>query len=48
MEVLKDIAESVDSMLSFTIVTPCNYSHGKMPALDIKVSINEDKFNRID
>ena len=48
MKVLKDVAESIDSMLKFTIDTPCSYSDGKMPALDIKVNINEKENNRID
>ena len=48
MEVLKDVAEAVDPMLKFTIDTPCNYSEGKMPALDIKVNVNEEQHNRID
>ena len=35
-------------MIKFTIDTPCNYSDGKMPALDIKVNVNEEQHNRID
>ena len=48
MEILKDIAESIDKGLKFTIDTPCNYEDGKMPALDIKVCINETFNNRMD
>ena len=48
LEILKDIAESVDPMLKFTIDTPCSYSDGKMPALDIKVSVNIAESFRID
>ena len=36
MEILKDVAESIDDMLKFTIDTPCSYGDNKMPALDIK------------
>jgi hypothetical protein len=35
MEVLKEIAESIDEMIKFTYDTPCNYLDQKMPALDI-------------
>ena len=48
MEILKDIAESIDEMLKFTFDTPCNYEDGKMPALDIKVNVNKEMKNRID
>ena len=48
MEVLKDIADSVDSMIKFTFDAPSNYKDGKMPALDLKVSVNEEKESRID
>ena len=48
MEVLKDIANSIDDMITFTFDTPSNYIEGKMPALDLKVSVNEEKGNRID
>jgi hypothetical protein len=48
LEILKDIADSVESMLKFTIDTPCSYSDGKMPALDLKVNVNKEENNRID
>ena len=48
MEILKDIANSIDDMLTFTYDVPSNYSDGKMPALDLSVSINEEEENRID
>ena len=48
MEVLNDIANSVDPLLTFTFDTPCNYSDKKMPALDIKVRVNVEEKNRID
>ena len=46
MEVIRDIAGSVDSMITFTYDIPGNYSNGKMPALDLIVSINQAKDNR--
>ena len=48
MEVLQTIANEIDAMLTFTIDTPCNYSNGKMPVLDVEVCINEKECNRID
>ena len=48
MEVLKTIAESVDSMLKFTYDTPCKHSDGKMPVLDLKVNINAEMQNQIE
>ena len=48
MEVLKQIAESVDEMLKFTIDLPSKHGNGKLPVLDIQVNINKDKNNRID
>ena len=46
MEVIRDIAGSVDSMISFTYDIPGNYSDGKMPALDLTISINQAQCNR--
>ena len=48
MEIMKDVAESVDSMLKFTFDTPCSYKENKMPALDIKVNVNHEENERID
>ena len=48
MEVLQEIANSINPMIKLTVDTPCNYEDGKMPALDIKVNINLKKNNRID
>lgn len=48
MEVLEDVANSVDNMIKFTHDTPCSYKDNKMPALDIKVNVNEEMQNRID
>ena len=48
MEVLQEVANSVDEMIKFTHDTPCSYEDKKMPALDIKVNVNEEMENRID
>ena len=48
MEVLQDVANSVDNMITFTHDTPCNYPDKKMPALDIKVNVNQEMKSRID
>ena len=48
MEVLQDIAHSVDKMITFTHDTPCNYPSKKMPALDIMVNVNQAMKDRID
>ena len=39
---------SVDNMITFTHDTSCNYPDKKMPALDIKVNVNQEMKNRID
>ena len=48
MEILKDVSESTDEMLKFTIDTPCSYEENKMPALDLKVNVNHEENERID
>ena len=48
MEVLQEVANSVDKMITFTHDTPCNYPSKKMPALDIMVNVNQEIKNRID
>ena len=48
MEVLRNIAESIDSMLKFTFDTPCKHPNGNMPVLDLGVKMNTEMNNRID
>jgi hypothetical protein len=48
MEVIKEIAESIDPMIKLTIDTPCNYEDDAIAILDLKVSINAEEHNRID
>ena len=43
MEVFKDIAESIDDMISFTIDYPGNHKNGKMPVLDVQSAINKNE-----
>ena len=48
MEVVQEIANSINPMIKLTVDTPCNYEDGKLPVLDIKVDVNEAEGNRID
>ena len=45
---MKDVAESVDSMLNFMFDTPGCYEENKMPALDIQINVNHEENERID
>ena len=45
MEVFKDIAESIDDMISFTVDYPGNHKNGKMPVLDVQAAINKEEEN---
>ena len=44
MNVIQEVANSINPMIKLTVETPCNFKDGKLPVLDIKVNIN----NRID
>ena len=48
MEVIVEIAQSVDGMIKFTYDIPDNYKDKKVPVLDVKVKINKKEENRID
>ena len=48
MEIIKDIAESVDEMIEFTFDFPGNHKSRKMPVLDVEASINKEKQNIIE
>ena len=48
MDVVQQIANSVNPMIKLTVETPCNFKDGKLPVLDIKVNINQNEMNRID
>ena len=43
MEAVRDITNSVDSMIRMTIDVPSNYSDNKVPMLDLNVWIKENK-----
>ena len=48
MEIIRDIAETIDPMIKLTIDTPCNHDGRAIPILDLEVNINADEDNRID
>ena len=48
MEIIQQIANSVNPMIRLTVETPCNFKDGMLPVLEIKVRINEIEMNRID
>ena len=48
MEVIKDIAESVDDMVKFTVDYPENHESGKLSILDVQASINKGKQNKVE
>ena len=48
MEVIQEIANSINPMFQFTVDTPSNHENGKLPILDLQVKINEEENNRLD
>ena len=48
MEIIQDVANSVDPMINLTVETPCNFKNGKLPVLDIQGNINKKEINRED
>ena len=48
MEVIREIANSIDPMIQFTIDTPSNHENNKLPILDIQASMNVKEYNRLD
>ena len=38
MEIIQQIAEEIDPMITFTLDTPSNYPNGKLPVLDLNVN----------
>ena len=48
MEIIREIADSVDGMIKFTVDFPANHEDKKLAILDINASINTEKQNRID
>ena len=48
MQIIREIAQSIDPMIKFTVDSPMNHENGKIPILDIQASINVNEQNRID
>ena len=48
MEVIKDIAESIDDMVKFTVDYPGNHKSTKLPILDVEASMNKEKQNKVE
>ena len=48
MNIIKDIADSMDDMIKFEVDYPGNHKSGKIPILDIEASMNKEKDNKIE
>ena len=48
MEVIKQVAESIDPMIKFTTDVPSYHEDKKIAVLDLKIRLNEEMENRID
>ena len=48
MEVIRDIANSIDPMIQFTVDTPSSHENKKLPILDIQANLNKEENNRLD
>ena len=48
MNVLNDVANSMDAMIQFTVDFPTNHKSGRVPILDVQASISEEKQNKIE
>jgi hypothetical protein len=48
MEIVQQIANSINPMIKLTVETPCNVKDGKMPVHYIKVKVNDSESNIID
>ena len=48
MEVIVDIAESVDGMIKFSYDVPSKHKNRKLAVLDVEVNVNKEEANRID
>ena len=46
MEIIQQIANSINPMIRLTVETPCNFEDGTLPVLDVKVDVNEKEANR--
>ena len=43
MEIIQEIANSINPMIKLTVETPCNFSDEKLPILDVEVNINKNE-----
>ena len=41
MNIIQQIANSINPMIKLTVETPCSFVNGKMPVLDVQVNVNE-------
>ena len=48
MEIIQEVANSINKRIKLTFETPCNFKNEKLPVLDIQASINVKEMNRID
>ena len=48
MEIIREIAESIDDIVKFTVDLPSNHENGKIAILDLEVNVNKEEQNRID
>ena len=48
MDIVQNLANSINPMIKLTVETPSNHPDGKLPVLDIKVRINLEEHNRLD
>ena len=48
MNIIQQIANSINPMIKLTVETPCDSVNGKLAVLDVQVSVNEKEQNRID
>ena len=48
MEIIQEVAESIDDILQFTVDLPNSHENGKIAILDIEAKINRHEKNRIE
>ena len=48
MEIIVEVAQSIDGIIKFTYDIPENHTSGRLPVLDVDVNINKKEENRVD
>ena len=48
MDIIQELANSINPKIKLTVETPCNYPDGKLPVLDITIRVNKEAENRLD